>query len=77
MRRNPYEARSEEERLRNTARLGTRWQAREMTERERQWEQAMDVWRAREAYQAQTVLWVLVPLGVLVVLACIAGWLRG
>lgn len=62
----PYAARSEEERQRNLARLGTRWQENRTSVRARQWDAAMDVWRARDAYQAQTLLYTIAGLVLLV-----------
>lgn len=69
----PYAARSEEERQHNLARLGTRWQENRMRPRDRSWHQAVDVWRARDAYQAQT--W-LMSLGFLLLLVLGLVFLR-
>jgi len=76
----PYEARTEEERQRNLARLGTRWQGkprRPLTEREQPWQEKMDIWRARDAYHAQTLLWVLGGIGLVVLILVLGALLEG
>jgi hypothetical protein len=55
----PYEARNEAERQRNGAGLGTKWQENPTPRTRSRLEDGMDIWRARDAYNAQAFLWVL------------------
>jgi hypothetical protein len=55
----PYEARNEAEQRRNGAALGTRWQENTTRPTRSRLDEGMDIWRARDAYHAQALLWVL------------------